>query len=124
MSGTDLALSLLTLAGIAFAVLIAVRHHRMRTRDADLLTSGLPASASVVSVRPDEAEDDCVHLVIELDPSIVPPGQPAPPSRLEVTAFIPAIAFPSVQPGSIIRVRYDAAQPSRMILDLRAMGFQ
>lgn len=113
---TDLATWLIVAAAIAFSLFMVVRHNRLRSKNDDLLTSGVSAQANVLRLRPEGTEDDLFIVALEL---VRPASAPQP---IEVQWFIPAHALPSVQPGKTVAVRYDATNSSRVILDLRAMG--
>jgi len=107
---------------VGFAAFLLIRNRALRTKDDDLLAAGVPATATVLSLRHDaaSAEDDLYILSIEVE---VPAAAPRAGARVpvEMRSFLPTHAMPAVQPGCQISVRLDPRDPARAALDLAAM---
>lgn len=94
-------------------------------RTAHLRDHGVAADATVISLEPlGVIVNRSQHLLrIELD---IPTGTEAAPvvTRVFTDCYVPALAFPAVQPKSKIRLWYDPAKPSDVYIDFPAMGYR
>lgn len=94
-------------------------------RTAHLRDHGVAADATVISLESlGVVVNRSRHLLrIELD---IPTGTQAAPilTRVFTDCYVPAFAFPAVQPRSKIRVWYDPAKPSDVYIDFHAMGYR
>ena len=80
-----------------------------------LLTTGVPAQARVMQLADTGVrlnDNPQVKLVLEVHPM----GQS--PYQVEVSSFISMIKLAQVQPGQMVNVRYDPADPSKVALAL------
>jgi hypothetical protein len=96
---------------VAFAAFLVWRHHRVRSANDDLLTSGTPATGVVVRVGRVLGENDVFTVRLRLEDR-----------EIESQWYLPPHVLPSVQPGRSVAVRLDADR-ARAPLDARAMGF-
>lgn len=83
-----------------------------------LQASGVLAAATIVKIwdtRMTVNEDPVVGFLLEVRPE----DQPA--YQAETKLLISRLAIPQIQPGAVVTVRYDRANPSRVSLDLAAL---
>ena len=83
-----------------------------------LQASGVLAAATVVKIWDTGMtvnEDPVVGFLLEVRP------QDQPAYRAETKLLISRLAIPQIQPGAVLAVRYDAANPARVSLDLGAL---
>lgn len=76
---------------------------------------GLPARATVLEIWDTGVkvnDDPVVGFRLEVEAA----GQP--PWRAETRSLVSILAIPRVQPGAVLHVRYDPADPSRVALDV------
>ncbi len=64
-----------------------------------------------------------LQLVVEVTPATYPGYAQMPPFQTSFTQLIPMMAMARVQPGAIVPVRYDPANPARMTIDFGALGY-
>ncbi len=80
-----------------------------------LLTTGVPAQARVLQLADTGVrlnDNPQVKLVLEVQPL----GQPA--YQVEIASFVSMLKLAQIQPGNIVNVRYDPADPSKVALAL------
>ncbi|MCL4870790.1 MAG: hypothetical protein KJ063_17665 [Anaerolineae bacterium] len=80
-----------------------------------LLATGVPAQARVLQLADTGVrlnDNPQVKLLLEVQPM----GQP--PYQVEVNSFVSMLKLAQIQPGQIVNVRYDPADPSKVALAL------
>jgi hypothetical protein len=78
-----------------------------------LQTSGTPAQATIVSATQTGTfvnNNPQVALVLDVRPD------GAPPFRAQAVQVVPLIAIAQIQPGAVVGVRYDPADPTKVAL--------
>jgi metallo-beta-lactamase class B len=92
-----------------------VAHFTGEDVNQQLRTRGLPATAKVLSVQDAgvRVNDDPV-VVLKLEVT----AEGRAPWRAEAKQLVSIVALPSVQPGTVLAVHYDPANPSRVAVDL------
>lgn len=100
---------------------------KMKQNNDQILMTGVPAQARVMQISPTGMTiNDAPQLSISLE--VHPPQGPGyrgpmAPFMANVQALVPVYAMARIQPGAMIAVRFDAANPSRLAIDFRSMGF-
>lgn len=80
-----------------------------------ILAAGVPAAATVLELRDSGTtinDDPVVIFVLRVEPA---GGEPF---TAETRALVSRLDVPQVQPGRVLPVRYDPADPARVALDL------
>lgn len=94
-------------------------------RTAYLRDHGVAAEATVISLQSLGIIVNRSHHLLRLELDI-PTGTESAPvvTRVFSDYYVPALAFPAVQPKSKILIRYDPAKPSDVYVDFPAMGYR
>ncbi|MBS2013288.1 MAG: hypothetical protein JST00_10400 [Deltaproteobacteria bacterium] len=100
---------------------------KMKQNNDQILMTGVPAQARVTHISPTGMTiNDAPQLNIGLE--VHPPqgggyrGAPMP-FMAQVQALVPIYAMARIQPGAMVAVRFDPANPARVAIDFRSMGF-
>lgn len=86
-----------------------------RTEACAILASGVPAPARIVRLVDTGTsinDDPVVEFILEVTPN----GAPA--FDASTRGLVSRLDIPAIQPGTIVRVKYDPDQPSRVALDM------
>lgn len=103
---------LITGAGIA-AIFWVFR--RFRRSNAALLRSGIPGTATVLSLRDTGTTINRVNAVVELGLQVAIPGRA--PYQVKIETMIGRMNWGSVQPGAQLAVRVDPANARHIAID-------
>lgn len=90
-----------------------------RTEACAILAVGVPAPARIVRLVDTGTsinDDPVVEFILEVSPD------DAAPFPASTRALISRLDVPSIQPGTVVRVKYDPAEPSRVALDMWKCG--
>lgn len=86
-----------------------------------LIENGLPAEATILEIRPTGSTyNDQPQVRIRLE--VRPEGGAAYAAETEM--IINPVYLPQFQPGKIVRVRYDADDPSKVAIEETASGLR
>jgi metallo-beta-lactamase class B len=113
------AIAPLLLAACLSASCAIVNHFTGEDVNKELRARGLPAVAKVLSVEDAGLrvnDDPVVILKLEVQ------AEGRAPWRAEAKQLVSIIAIPAIQPGSMLAVHYDPANPSRVAVDLQTEG--
>lgn len=90
-----------------------------------ILQNGLPGTARVMQLGAGGMTmlvggQRSVQLAMTLEVQL---GDGSPPYQAQLSAMIPEIAMPRIQPGQEVPVKVDPANRAQVAIDLRAMGY-
>lgn len=80
----------------------------------ELLESGTPAEATIVALEETGITINRIYPVVKLKLEVRPPG--GQPYQAELQTMIDRLDIPQVQPGKVVPVVYDPADPSKVAL--------
>lgn len=86
-----------------------------RTEACAILAVGVPAPARIVRLVDTGTsinDDPVVEFILEVSPD------DAPPFEASTRGLVSRLDIPAIQPGTIVRVKYDPDDPSRVALDM------
>jgi hypothetical protein len=109
MTTIYIVVGLAVLVGLLPVARLAMRAQSNRA----LLTNGTPAQATIVSAAQTGTfvnNNPQVALVLDVRPD------GAPPFRAQAVQVVPLIALGQIQPGAVVAVRYDPANPGKVAL--------
>ncbi|AUX22678.1 uncharacterized protein SOCEGT47_031840 [Sorangium cellulosum] len=92
--------------------------HAQQQEQRQLLQMGVSCAARVLhyqetGMKVSQGAQDAYRLKLFLE--VMPPGMP--PYQVETVSLVSVMAVPRIQPGCIVTVRYDPANPRRVALD-------
>ncbi|MGK4005074.1 hypothetical protein WMF31_20775 [Sorangium sp. So ce1036] len=92
--------------------------HAQQQEQRQLLQMGISCAARVLQyqetgMRVSQGAQDAYRLRLFLE--VMPPGMP--PYQVETVSLVSVMAAPRIQPGCIVTVRYDPANPRRVALE-------
>jgi len=90
----------------------------------ELLTTGAPAQAQIEQVSMGGMVTTVgVRRSLQMTLVLSVQREEAEPYSVSLTTMVPEMAMAALQPGTAVPVRVDPAEPSRVAIDLPAMGY-
>lgn len=114
MTGVIIAVSLIITVVVLFFVfrmLAGISRGAKQTQQ--LLTTGVPAQARILQLGETGMyvnNNPAIDILLEVHP------QDRPPYQVQTRMIVSMIRLPSIQPGNIVPVRYDPADPTKVAI--------
>lgn len=103
--------------GFVIPIVVLVRFLKGSAERSRILASGIPAQATILRIWE-------TGMRVNHQPQVgfqlhIHPQQPMQPYVTEATMIISELMIPRIQPGAVVAVKIDPADPRKVALDIR-----